>query len=230
MLAALRELPGEPPLAPKTVPTGEWARLHSRRGGIGFRTLWTRKSIFSAMLRRPSLRRRVRRIVLGDRARDDRKVTEDLARLRARANWVYLRAVDRRRRASYRARLTVAGCATVHQEDLDAWAGHPVSDLDKHPILLTFPVVRATAADGTEIRDYRNVAQCSGGGSVFAGQVSMATYSGFTNCMQQFAACHGIFYIKNGVIDHVSAIGTGGLRCYTDASMRPGFSGSANVR
>jgi hypothetical protein len=57
------------------------------------------------MLRRPSLRRRVRRIVLGDRARDDRKVTEDLARLRARANWVYLRAVDRRRRASYRARL-----------------------------------------------------------------------------------------------------------------------------
>jgi hypothetical protein len=129
--------------------------------------------------------------------------------------------------------LTVAGCATVHQEDLDVWVGHPVLDLDKHPILLTFPVVRTTAADGTEIRDYvngRSVAQCSGGGSVFAGQVSMATYSGFTNCMQQFAACHGIFYIKNGVIDHVSAIGTGGLRCYTDASMRPGFSGSANVR
>jgi hypothetical protein len=121
----------------------------------------------------------------------------------------------------------------VHPEDLDAWAGHPVSDLDKHPILLTFPVVRTTAADGTEIRDYvngRNVAQCSGGGTVFAGQVSMATYSTFTNCMQNFAACHGIFYVKNGVIDHVSAIGTGGMRCYTDASMRPGFSGSANVR
>ena len=61
----------------------------------------------------------------------------------------------------------------------------------------------------------RSVAQCSGGGSVFAGQVSMATYSGFTNCMQQFAASR-IFYIKNGVIDHVSAIGTGGLRCYTE--------------
>jgi hypothetical protein len=74
--------------------------------------------------------------------------------------------------------LTVGGCATVHQEDLDAWVGHPISDLDKHPTLLTFPVVRTTAADGTEIRDYvngRNVTQCSGGGSVFAGQVSMAT-------------------------------------------------------
>ena len=45
---------------------------------------------------------------------------------------------------------------------------------------LTFPVVRTTAADGTEIRDYvngRSVAQCSGGGSVFAGQVSAVTIS-----------------------------------------------------
>jgi hypothetical protein len=129
--------------------------------------------------------------------------------------------------------LAFTGCATVHQEDLDAWVGHPVSDLDKHPIFLTFPVVRTTTPDGTEIRDYvngRNVAQCSSGGTVFAGQVNMATYNTFTNCMQNFAACHGIFYIKAGVVDHVSAIGTGGLRCYTNESMRPGFSGSANIR
>ena len=129
--------------------------------------------------------------------------------------------------------LLFAGCATVHQEDLDAWAGHPVSDLEKHPILMTFPVVRTTVTDGTEIRDYVNgktVSQCSGGGTVFAGYVSMATYNGFTNCMQNFAACHGIFYIKNGIIDHVSAIGTGGMRCYTDATLRPTFSGSANIR
>ncbi len=129
--------------------------------------------------------------------------------------------------------LVIAGCASVHQEDLDAWAGHPVSDLDKHPIFLTFPVVRTTTTDGTEIRDYvngRNVSQCSSGGTVFAGQVSMAAYNSFTNCMQNFAACHGIFYIQNNIIEHVSAIGTGGMRCYTDASSRPGFSGSANIR
>jgi hypothetical protein len=129
--------------------------------------------------------------------------------------------------------LVFTGCATVHQEDLDAWGGRPVSDLEKHPILVTFPAVRTMASDGTEIRDYVNgktVSQCSSGGTVFAGYVSMATYSGFTNCMQNFAACHGIFYIKNGVIDHVSAIGTGGTRCYTDASLRPTFSGSANIR
>jgi hypothetical protein len=112
------------------------------------------------------------------------------------------------------------------------WAGRPVSDLEKHPILMTFPVVRTTATDGTEIRDYVNgktVSQCSSGGTVFAGYVSMATYSGFTNCMQNLAACHGIFYIKNGIIDHVSAIGTGGMRCYTDATLRPTFSGSAGA-
>ena len=88
--------------------------------------------------------------------------------------------------------LVFTGCATVHQEDLDAWAGRPVSDLEKHPILMTLPVVRTTATDGTEIRDYVNgktISQCSSGGTVFAGYVSMATYSGFTNCMQNFAAC-----------------------------------------
>jgi hypothetical protein len=129
--------------------------------------------------------------------------------------------------------LALSACATVHQEDLDAWVGHPVSDLEKHPILLTMPVVRTTTSDGTEIRDYvngRNFSECSAGGTMFAGQVNFATYNNFTSCMQRFAACHGIFYIKNGVIDHVSAIGTGGMRCYTNETLRPGFSGAANIR
>jgi hypothetical protein len=128
---------------------------------------------------------------------------------------------------------SLSGCATVHQEDLDAWAGRPVSDLDKHPIFVTQPVVRTVTPDGTEIRDYvngKNVASCSSGGSVFAGQVNYATYNSFTNCMQNFAACHGIFYIRNGIIDHLSAIGTGGMRCYTNEASRPGFSGSVNIR
>jgi hypothetical protein len=58
----------------------------------------------------------------------------------------------------------------------------------------------------------------------------MATYSGFTNGMQSFAACHAIFYLKNGIIDHVSAVGTGGMRCYSNETMTPGFTGYASVR
>lgn len=54
--------------------------------------------------------RSVRRIVLGERARDDRDVTRDLAQLRARANWVYLRAIDKQRRDRYRRRLAAYLC------------------------------------------------------------------------------------------------------------------------
>jgi hypothetical protein len=131
--------------------------------------------------------------------------------------------------------LLLCGCATVHEEDLNSWSGRPVSDLDKHPIFLTFPVVRTTAADGTEIRDYVNgktVSQCSGGGggTVFSGTVPLATYNSFSSCMQNFAACHAIFYIKSGVVQSLSAIGTGGARCYSNETMRPGFSGAANIR
>src|SRR5664279_1215886 len=115
--------------------------------------------------------------------------------------------------------LALTGCATVHQEDLDPWAG--------------VPVVRTKAADGTEMRRYingRNVASCSGGGSVFANTgVDMATYNTFSNCMQGFAACNSIFYIKDGRVQQVTLIGTGGARCYSNESLRPGFRGSVNI-
>src|ERR1700678_4002996 len=106
--------------------------------------------------------------------------------------------------------LLLCGCATmgVHEEDVIAWAGRPVSDLDKHPIFVTIPAVRTATPDGTEIRNYvngANTASCSGGGTAFAGQVNMATYNSFSNCMQKFAACNNIFYIKNGLVERYSA-------------------------
>jgi hypothetical protein len=121
--------------------------------------------------------------------------------------------------------LMLVSCAAVHQEDLQAWVGQPVDKLDKHPVFLTMQVVRTHAADGTEIRNYingHNIASCSGGGTVFAGYVNMATYSHFSNCMQSFAACNNNFYIKNGVVTQYSPIGTGGARCYTNEQTRPG--------
>jgi hypothetical protein len=127
--------------------------------------------------------------------------------------------------------LTLASC--VHQEDLQSWVGRPVADLDKHPLFLTMQMVRTQAADGTEIRNYvngRTVASCSGGGTVFAGYVDMATYSRFSNCAQTFAACNNIFYIKDGVVTQYTPIGSGGARCYTDASVRPGFTGATNFQ
>ena len=63
--------------------------------------------------------------------------------------------------------VALSGCATVHQEDFDAWKGAPVAALETHPIFMTMPVVRTVASDGTEIRRYvngGNVSSCSGGG------------------------------------------------------------------
>jgi len=129
--------------------------------------------------------------------------------------------------------LMAFGCASVHQDDLDTWKGRPVSDIEKHPIFVTMPVVRTVTSDGTELRDYvngQNVAQCSSGGTVFNGVVNMASYNSFMSCTQKIQACHGIFTIKNGTVESLSAIGTGGARCYSNESMRPGFSGSVNIR
>ena len=58
----------------------------------------------------------------------------------------------------------------------------------------------------------------------------MPTYNAFSNCMQTFAACNAIFYIKDGYVQQVLAIGTGGGRCYTNAASRPDFRGSVNIQ
>jgi hypothetical protein len=113
--------------------------------------------------------------------------------------------------------------AGVHQEDLQSWVGRPVSDLDNHPMFITIPSVRTRTSDGIEIRNYvnaLNLASCSGGGTVFAGYVDIATYRQFSDCMQQFVvACNNIFYIRGGVVTQYSPSG----RCYTDERVRPGF-------
>lgn len=129
------------------------------------------------------------------------------------------------------ASLLIAGCQTVHQEDLVAWEGAPVSALDAHPFFLTLPMVRTVTADGTEIRNYvngANVGGCSGGGSVYGGVVNMATYQQFSSCVSRFAACNNIFYIKGGRVIRYTPVGSGGGRCKTYEQLRPGFNGPFN--
>lgn len=129
--------------------------------------------------------------------------------------------------------LLLIACATVRQEDLESWVGQPVSALEKHPFFVTRPVVRTRASDGTEIWNYvngANVGSCSSSGSIFGTTVDYATYSQFTNCMQRFAACNSIFYIKNGVVERYTPVGTGGGRCYTTAQLQPGYRGPMNVQ
>jgi hypothetical protein len=128
--------------------------------------------------------------------------------------------------------LALAACATVREEDTAAWAGRPVADLEKHPVFLTMSLVKTKTSDGTEIWNYvnaRNLASCSRGGTIF-GTVDMATYNGFASCMSSVAACNNIFYVKNGIVERFTPVGSGGMRCYTDARLQPGFSKSTNYQ
>jgi len=94
-------------------------------------------------------------------------------------------------------------------------------------------LVKTKASDGTEIFNYVNagsIGAYSGGGAVFATTVDMATYSGFTSCVSNVAACNSIFYVKNGTVERYTPVGSGGARCYTDKRAKPDFSGPTNYR
>lgn len=120
---------------------------------------------------------------------------------------------------------------SVHEADLDAWVGHPVAELDKHPIFLTLTPVKTVAADGTEIRNYVNSQSASGCISKGAtnGTLNSQAYTNFTQCMLTTRACNNIFYIKNGIVERYTPIGTGGASCFADERLRPNFSGSTNM-
>ena len=130
--------------------------------------------------------------------------------------------------------MTLTSCASqpgVRSEDLEAWVGVPVTELDKHPFFLTVPLVRTMTPDGIEIRNYvngRNVSSCSNNGAVFSGTISFANYNSFTSCMTNFAACNNIFYIRQGKVEAYVPVGTGGSGCMTDARLRPGFRAATN--
>lgn len=126
----------------------------------------------------------------------------------------------------------LAGCASVRQEDMDAWIGQPVVALETHPVFATMRLVRTRASDGSEVRNYINgtvVSSCSGGGNISAGIVDFASYNSFMSCMHQHPACNNIFHLKEGKIISYTPIGTGGARCFTDARAKPNFRGAANL-
>jgi len=75
-----------------------------------------------------------------------------------------------------------------------------------------------------------NIGQCSGLGNVWGTSIDFAAYTQFAGCMQRFAACNNIFYIKDGKVVRYTPIGTGGMRCYTTEQLQPHFRGPTNIR
>jgi hypothetical protein len=117
--------------------------------------------------------------------------------------------------------LVLTGCATVRQQDIDAWVGMPVEALDTHSFFITLPMVKTVTNSGIEIRNYpnkRNIGQCFGSGGLNSNRsLNYAAYNSFATCSSGLVGCDNIFYIKNGVV--VEYVPTG--RCYTDETVRP---------
>jgi hypothetical protein len=129
--------------------------------------------------------------------------------------------------------LLIVACASVRPEDTEAWVGQLAASLERHPVFITMPLMKTRTWDGKEIWNYvnaANVASCSSGGSLYGTSVNYAAYNGFTSCMQRVAACNNIFYVKNGTIEQYTTVGPGGMCCYTDRRLQPGFSEVTNYR
>ena len=108
--------------------------------------------------------------------------------------------------------LLLSGClgagARVNQSDLDAWVGVPVKALDTHSVFLTMRLERSFTEDGLEIRNYVNE------GTIFGCPAAGV-------CVSRTGACNNIFYIDEGYVVEYRPTGSGGIRCKTDASLRP---------
>ena len=127
----------------------------------------------------------------------------------------------------------LTGCATVRQVDLDAWVGQPIIALESHPFFITMPPVKSQLSDGSEVWNYvngANLGTCTGGGSVYGRKLDATQYSQFASCVQRFAACNNIFYIRDGKVTQYIPVGTGGMRCNTNEQIQPKFRGATNIR
>lgn len=113
----------------------------------------------------------------------------------------------------------ITACATVRQQDLDAWVGMPVEALDTHSIFITMPMYRTVTGSGIEIRNYtngKNVANCFGtAGASRTG--AFVNANAFTTCSSGRIVCNNIFYIKNEKVLEYAPTG----RCFTDKRAQP---------
>ena len=122
----------------------------------------------------------------------------------------------------------LVGCATVNPADTEAWVGQPVSVLEKQPLFLTMQVVKTQASDGTDIWNYvtgQAATSCNQDGTFLGRRIGWGTYMAFTDCTSRFQACNNIFYIRDGRVQRVVVMASGGAQCSTDRRFLPSYAG-----
>lgn len=120
----------------------------------------------------------------------------------------------------------------VRPEDLAAWVGQPVEALDRHTLFNAMPMVKTTAADGIEIRNYVNkfyAIPCVGHdflqGALIVDprepkkfpELSLDAFNTFEICAKKTRGCDNWFFIKDGKVREFRPLG----ECYTNHTVQP---------
>ncbi len=115
--------------------------------------------------------------------------------------------------------LALVSCATVRQQDLDAWVGMPIEALETHSLFVTVPLYKTVTDSGIEIWNFANgaeVASCFGN-AYARGNKKYANVNSFSTCSSGRVVCNNLFYIKDKKILEYKPSG----RCYTDETVQP---------
>jgi len=115
--------------------------------------------------------------------------------------------------------LLLTGCATVRQQDLDAWVGMPTEALETHSFFVTVPLYKTRTESGIEIWNYANgsdVASCFGN-AYASGSSRYVNVNSFSTCSSNRVTCNNLFYIKDKVVLEYKPSGS----CYTNSTVQP---------
>ncbi len=107
----------------------------------------------------------------------------------------------------------------VRRDDLNAWKGVPVEELESHYMFSQIHMVKTLQDSGLEIRDYMNkqgINSCDKYGLI-NGYMSPENFDAFSNCTSQLIGCDNIFYIRDGKVLKYTPVGL----CFTDDTSRP---------
>lgn len=115
------------------------------------------------------------------------------------------------------AALTVAGCATVRQADLDAWVSVPVVYLESHSLFSTLPVKVTPAPGGGEIRNYMNGADVQNCTATVSAPKNMRFATADETCVTTRVGCNNRFLVRDGKVVEYRPVG----QCKTDERVRP---------
>ena len=116
--------------------------------------------------------------------------------------------------------VSLVGCGTIRQADLDSWVGMPVEALDTHSFFLTVPMVKTLSSSGIEIRNYANGIDGSSCFTSAGSNRSSASYvsaSAFTTCSNNRVVCNNLFYIRDGKVLEYAPTG----QCMTNDTVKP---------